>query len=178
MKRKTGSKKLCNSFSTGGGGHHFEAHVQAAFVALMLSGGIAPCLPCWPIAEVKLQGKIDGYDTDDCIVTVENPSTRERRKLLCQMKHSISITQSSSEFSEVIQSAWNDFNNPRIFTKDKDRIALISGPLSAVDEHNVQWLLNSAKDSKTSIEEFFRNFEQANFSPPESEKKLDHSCPK
>ena len=173
MKRKTGSKKLCNSFSTGGGGHHFEAHVQAAFVALMLSGGVAPCLPCWPIVEVKLQGKIDGYDTDDCIVTVENPSTRERRKLLCQMKHSISITQSSSEFSEVIQSAWNDFNNPRIFTKDKDRIALISGPLSAVDEHNVQWLLNSAKDSKTSIEEFFRNVEQANFSPPESEKKLD-----
>lgn len=173
MKRKTGSKKLCNSFSTGGGGHHFEAHLQAAFVALMLSGGVAPCLPCWPIVEVKLQGKIDGYDTDDCIVTVENPSTRERRKLLCQMKHSISITQSNSEFSEVIQSAWNDFNNPRIFTKDKDRIALISGPLSAVDEHNVQWLLNSAKGSKTSIEEFFRNVEQAKFSPPESEKKLD-----
>jgi len=31
-------KKLSNPFSTGNGGGHFEAHVQASFVALMLTG--------------------------------------------------------------------------------------------------------------------------------------------
>ncbi|EJL6401067.1 hypothetical protein ATY35_19090 [Vibrio cidicii] len=51
-------KKLSNPFSTGGGGVYFEAHVQASFVTIMLTGGHAPCLPCWPIAEIKLQGKL------------------------------------------------------------------------------------------------------------------------
>ena len=165
------SKRLSNPFSTGGGGPHFEAHVQAAFVALMLTGGYAPCLPCWPITEIKLQGKVDGFDTDDLIVFVEKIDTRERRKLLGQVKHSISITQGSTVFAEVIQAAWNDFNNPKVFAKGKDIIALITGPLSATDTHNVQWLLNQARHTK-GVNEFFRNVEQANFSPPKSVEKL------
>jgi hypothetical protein len=138
---KPKNKQLSNPFSTGGGGGHFEAHVQASFVALMLTGGYASCLPCWPIAEIKLQGKFDGFDTDDLIVFVEKSEIRERRKLLGQVKHSISITQGNPVFSEVIQAAWNDFNNPRVFTKGKDIIALITGPLNTTDSHNVQWLL-------------------------------------
>lgn len=164
-------KNLSNPFSTGGGGAHFEAHVQASFVILMLTGGYAPCLPCWPIAEIKLQGKIDGFDTDDLIVVAENADNKEQRKLLGQVKHSIAITQGSVLFGEVMQAAWNDFNNPEIFTKGKDIIALITGPLSAIDQHNVQWLLNQARHTKNE-DEFFRNVEQANFSPPKSNEKL------
>jgi len=164
-------KNLSNPFSTGGGGAHFEAQVQASFIALMLTGGYAPCLPCWPIAEIKLQGKIDGFDTDDLIVVVENASNKERRKLLGQVKHSIAFTQGNTLFCEVIQAAWNDFNNPNIFTKGKDIIALITGPLSATDEHNVQWLLNQARHTKN-VDEFFRNVQQANFSPRKSNEKL------
>lgn len=165
-------KKLSNPFSTGGGGVHFEAHVQASFVALMLTGGHAPCLPCWPITEIKLQGKIDGFDTDDLVVVVENGISKERRKLLGQVKHSIDITQRSAMFGEVMQAAWNDFNNPTVFTRDKDIIALITGPLSATDAHNVQWLLNQARHTKN-VDEFFRNVTQANFSPSKSTEKLD-----
>lgn len=164
-------KKLSNPFSTGGGGVHFEAHVQASFVALMLTGGHAPCLPCWPIAEIKLQGKIDGFDTDDLVVVVENVNSKERRKLLGQIKHSIDITHRSALFGEVMQAAWNDFNNPKVFTRDKDIIALITGPLSATDAHNVQWLLNQARHTKN-VDEFFRNVQQANFSSPKSTEKL------
>jgi hypothetical protein len=158
-------KKLSNPFSSGGGGEHFEAHVQASFVALMLTGGHAPCLPCWPITEIKLQGKIDGYDTDDLIVVAENATSKERRKLLGQVKHSIAITQGSALFGEVTQAAWNDFKNPKVFTRNKDIIALITGPLSVTDAHNVQWLLNQARHTKNS-DEFFRYVQQAHFSPP------------
>jgi hypothetical protein len=165
------SKQLSNPFSTGGGGVHFEAHVQASFVALMLTGGYAPCLPCWPIVEIKLQGKIDGFDTDDVIVFVEKSGTKERQKLLGQVKHSISITQANSVLSEVIQAAWNDFNNPHVFTKGKDIIALITGPLSATDSHNVQWLLTQARHTKNA-DEFYRNVKQTNFSPAKSNEKL------
>jgi len=164
-------KNLSNPFSTGGGGVHFEAHVQASFIALMLSGGYAPCLPCWPITEIKLQGKIDGFDTDDLVVIVENASSKEQRKLLGQVKYSIAITQSSTMFGEVIQAAWNDFHNSKVFIKDKDTIALITGPLSATDTHNVQWLLNQARHTK-GVDEFLRNVLQANFSPPKSTEKL------
>lgn len=76
------NKKLSNPFSTDGGGGHFEASVQACFVTLMLTGGYAPALPRWPIVEIKLQGKVDGFETDDLVIHVENPSSRERRKLL------------------------------------------------------------------------------------------------
>jgi len=165
-------KKLSNPFSTGGGGVHFEAHVQASFVSLMLTGGHAPCLPCWPIKEIKLQGKIDGFDTDDLIVVVENANNKERRKLLGQVKHSIAITQGSALFGEVMQAAWSDFNNPQVFTQDKDIIALITGPLSATDSHNVHWLLNQARHTNN-VDEFFRNVQQANFSPPKSTEKLE-----
>lgn len=164
-------KNLSSPFSTGGGGAHFEAHVQASFVALMLTGGYAPCLPCWPIAEIKLQGKIDGFDTDDLIIVVENSDNKERRKLLGQVKHSIAITQGSALFGEVMQAAWNDFNNPEVFSKGNDIIVLITGPLSATDEHNVQWLLNQARHTRN-VDEFFRNVQQANFSPPKSNEKL------
>lgn len=165
-------KNLSNPFSTGGGGVHFEAHVQASFVALMLTGGHAPCLPCWPIKEIKLQGKIDGFDTDDLVVVVEDVNSKERRKLLGQVKHSISITQGSALCGEVMQAAWNDFNNPEVFKRDKDIIALITGPLNSTDAHNIQWLLNQARHTKN-VDEFFRNVHQANFSPPRSTEKLE-----
>ena len=81
----------------------------------MLTGGYVPCIPCWPIKEIKLQGKIDGYDTDDLIVFVEKTGSKERRKLLGQVKHKIGITQGDKVFAEVTQAAWNDYNNPRVF---------------------------------------------------------------
>ena len=165
------SKELSNPISTGGGGSHFEAHVQASFVALMLTCGYAPCLPCWPIVEINLQGKVDGFDIDDLIVSVENQGTGERRKLLGQVKHSICITRSDSDFSEVMQAAWNDFNNPSVFARGKDIITLITGPLNKTDSNNVQWLLNQAKTQDADT--FYRYVEKAKFSPKKSGEKLN-----
>ncbi|RWX46862.1 hypothetical protein H206_03539 [Candidatus Electrothrix aarhusensis] len=169
---KTKNKQLSNPFSTGGGGPHFEAHVLASFVVLMLSGGYAPCLPCWPITKIKPQGKVDGFDTDDLIVFAERGDTKEQRKLLGQVKHEIAFTRGNKELPEVFQAAWNDFNNPNIFRQNKDVIALITGPLSKTDFHNVHWLLNQARHTKDA-DEFYRHVERAKFSPSRAEEKLD-----
>lgn len=163
-------KNLSSPLATGGAGHCFEAHVQASFVVLMLTKGYAPCLPCWPITAVKLQGKIDGYDTDDLIVYVEKDN--KKRKMLGQVKSSISINNSDKDFSNVIQAAWSDFNKPELFKENNDIIALITGPLSASDMQNVQWLLNHARNT-VEPNEFFRDVEQANFSPSKAKEKLD-----
>jgi hypothetical protein len=72
-----GATQLSNPFSTGGGGHNFENNVQSAFVVLMLSGGVVPCLPPLPIRQIILQGKYAGYDTDDFIVFAEVGRARQ-----------------------------------------------------------------------------------------------------
>jgi hypothetical protein len=164
-------KKLNSPLATGGMGSFFEAHVQASFLILMMTGGYAPCIRPWPITEIKLQGKICDYNTDDLIVSTENPETNEKQKLLCQVKHSISFTNSDSDFAEVMKAAWLDFNNPSLFQKEKDCIALITGPLSSVDSKSILWLLNQAKATKDK-DEFLCQATKSNFAPPKSEEKL------
>ena len=167
---KTG-KQLSNPFSTGGGGGHFEAHVQASFVVLMLTGGFAPCLPSWPIYRIKLQGKFAGYDTDDLIVFVKKTDSDQERKMLGQIKHSISITEGDKVFGEVIQAAWNDFNKANIFNKNKDVIALITGPLSLTDVNDARTILEWARQSENA-REFLEKIVKTNFSSEGKRKKL------
>ena len=166
------SKQLSNPFSTGGGGPHFEACVQAMFVTLMLTGGHAPCLPNWPIKRIKLQGKNDGFEMDDAIVFVENPISNEKRKLATQVKHSIRITAKNKLFGEVMQAAWKDFNNTSLFDRRRDAIALITGPLSATDTNDVVWLLDQARHT-VSPDEFLRNVGLGKFSSRKKREKLE-----
>lgn len=168
----SGEKQISNPFSTGSGGGHFEAHVQASFVALMLTGGYAPCLPCRPINKIKLQGKFAGYQTDDLIVFVQDNIGKGQCKLLAQIKHSISITENDSTFADVIQSAWYDFNNTEVFTKGKDVFALITGPLNITDTNDVRIILEWARHSENFVE-FFKKVELAYFSSDAKRKKLD-----
>ncbi len=164
---------LSNPFSSGGGGVHFENHVQSLYVAIMLSGGCAPPLDDCRINEIKLQGKVDGYNTDDLIVFGEIRNSQRPRKLLGQIKRSILITNSNSEFAATLAAMWSDFNNPKIFTKGKgaDVLALLTGPISTTDYKNVQWLLHHAKTHDSTG--FYRDVKTAKFGPPERQEKLE-----
>lgn len=165
------AKQVSNPFSTGGGGVNFELQVQASFVALMLAGGFAPCLPCRPIQKIKLQARYAGYDIDDLIVFTASANGSDQCKLLGQIKHSISITAGDVVFGEVIAAAWRDFNNPRVFTKGKDAIALITGPLSATDIADGRTLFEWARSSE-SAQEFLTKVETAKFSSDAKRTKL------
>jgi len=165
------TKKLSNPLSVSGSGVFFENHVQSAFAVLLLTDGYAPCLPLHPIKKIKLQGKYLGYNTDDLII-YSNDSKGNEFKILGQIKHSIQITKKDPIFSDVINAAWNDFNNPKIFNSNSDVIALITGPLSAVDIENVRWLLEEARHSEDS-RDFINKVEMANFSSKIKKSKLD-----
>lgn len=166
-----GGKQLNNPFSTGGGGSHFEALVQASFVLLMITGGYIPCLPCGKISKIKLQSRFAGYQTDDIVIFNEDPSSKEKRKLLVQIKHSISFTEKDSIFSEVIDAAWKDFTNPDIFTKEKDAFALITGSLTATDTNDVRTILEWSREVENATE-FSRNVQLSNFSSEAKRRKL------
>lgn len=165
-------KQLSNPYTTGGGGFIFETHVQASFVVLMLTGGFVPCLPLWPIKKIKLQGKYKGYDIDDLIVFIERTDSSQERKLLAQIKHSIKITKNNKIFEEVIQAAWNDFNNPNVFTKGRDKIALITGPLSGIDTFDVRTILEWARNSDSS-DDFIDKVTLRKFSSNSKREKLE-----
>jgi hypothetical protein len=165
------SKNITSPSASGGSGYNFETQVQALFIVLMLTNGHAPCLPASPIVEIILQGKIDGYDTDDLIVITQDKSGN-RNKLLGQIKHNIAITESNPVFGEVMQAAWNDFNNPNVFTKGSDVIALISGPLTTTDA-DVTWILNHAREHKRDTKRFFNNAYTAKFFSNNKRSKLN-----
>lgn len=165
-------KQLSNPSSTGGLGIHFENRIQASFVVLMLAGGFAPCLCSWPIVKIKLQGKYQGFETDDLIVYTEQPGTEKKAKLLGQIKHFISITNGDKEFCEVIQAAWADFNNKSLFNEKTDAIALICGPLSATDTNDVRLLLNQAKHSEN-VDDFFTRIQKAKFTSNKQRNKFE-----
>ncbi|MGA1842057.1 MAG: hypothetical protein ACMUIU_15670 [bacterium] len=128
-------------------------------------------MPCWPINKIKLQGKFIGYDTDDMIVFVEKAGSNQKCKILAQIKHSINITENNKVFSEVIQAAWNDFNNPSLFSRNKDAIVLITGPLSKTDVNDVRTILEWARHSENA-EEFIRKVELTNLSSVSKQNKL------
>jgi len=165
-------KNLSNPFSTGSGGSRFESQVQAYYVVLMLSGGFCPGMPTWPIQKIKLQGKYDGYDTDDFVVFIKSTALNKEAKLLGQIKHTISISSSNKIFSEVIQAAGNDFNNPEIFREGIDQIALITGPLSDVNIKDVRTILEWARDSENATD-FLKKVNTSNFSSNSKQQKLN-----
>jgi hypothetical protein len=162
--------QLSNASSTGGLGVHFENKVQASFVILMLSKGFAPCLPAWPIRGIQVQGRYLGYSTDDVIVFVKRDDNSA--KLLGQIKHTIKITSKNKYFRDVVRSAWNDFNNKKLFNERTDIIALICGPLSAIDTNDVRNLLGYAEHAKSS-KDFFQKMNLANFTSNSQRKKLE-----
>ena len=71
-----------------------------------------------------------------------------------------------------MQAAWDDFHNTGLFGKERDAIALITGPLSATDTRDVRWVLSQARHT-ASPDEFFRHVTQANFSSRRKREKLD-----
>jgi hypothetical protein len=173
---KNNNPQLSNPASTGGIGTHFENRVQASFVVLMLTGGFAPCLPAWPITKIKLQGKYQGYATDDLIVFSKQPGNDKEAKLLGQIKHSISIT-NNEEFQKAIQSAWSDFNNLTVFNEGLDTIALLCGPLSATDTDDVRTLLRQAEHAEDEAD-FIKRISLAKFTSEKQREKLEvfRSC--
>jgi len=166
------AKQLSNPTSTGGAGVIFETRVQAAFAVLMLTGGLAPCLPAWPITKIKLQGKRSGYNTDDLVVFTKEPVRGHESKILAQVKHTLRITKNDKTFGEVINAAWLDFTNPQAFNPEKDIFALITGPLSASDINNVRKMLEMARYSENASD-FLTKIETAYFCSNEMRSKLE-----
>lgn len=162
-------KQVSPPFSTGGGGINFENKVQASFLVLLLTRSFCPSLPPWPVKSLQLQARHKGFNIDDFIVEVDDGKEGISAKLLCQVKHEISITDSDTSFAEVMAAAWRDFTNDQLFNTKFDRIALITGPLNSTDLE-VRELLDWARNQNH--DDFFSNVKLGRFSSDNKRKKL------
>lgn len=164
-------KEISNPFSAGGGGISFEIRLQAALLIQMLINGYVPGLPHWPIKKIKLQGKYDGFDTDDCIVFLEDSESGQKAKALIQFKHTIRFTAGDETLREVLNAAWSDFTS-QTFERNKDIICSYTEPLTATDSQNVRPLMEWARQSADSAE-FFKKVQTAKFSSHSKRNKLE-----
>jgi len=90
---------------------------------------------------------------------------------LAQIKHTISIAKGNDAFSEVIQAAWNDFNDTARFSYGTDAFALITGPLSANEVNNTRTLLEWTRHYDNE-KEFVTKVAMANYSNELKREKL------
>ena len=164
------SKEQSNPFSTGGGGVNYEIYVQTNFTCCMLLGWNIPGMHGGCIDLIKLQGRYEGYDVDDCVLYFENESNKS--KLMCQIKHSLALTENDKTFKDVLTSAWNNYNNKELFDENKDCIALVVAGLSATDIKNARMILEWARTCDNE-EEFIKKIYTPGFSSKDKQKKYE-----
>jgi len=143
-------------FATGGGGVSFEISVQSFFLLLLIVRGVSPVIND-TVASISYQTGRCGYRTDDLLVVSDR-----KKKLICQIKHKITIGKSSKDFVETIQRAWDDFFSPQ-FVQGNDYICLATAIISAESITAMRFINQQALESSSS-EDFLRRIEQTNFS--------------
>jgi hypothetical protein len=153
---------VASPLSTGAGGPTFEARVQGAFLASMLTGTPCPCLPLADIRELRFQARQLGYATDDLVAKTSTADGQQHR-LLCQIKRTVTPSRFDSEFREFLASAWADFSSTERFDVQRDAIALITGPQSSRVVEHLRPILEWARHSATASE-FFSKVRAPRFS--------------
>ena len=149
-------KKSSNPYSTGGGGFRFEQKVQAYFVVLYLIGGIFPIFKRADCFKIVLQARRKGIQTDDLVVYFKDDKQLET-KILIQVKHKLTFTESDDPTGEALTQAWIDFHNHAIFNPSTDRIAFVTGELPSALIDHVKTLFEWARCSENE-QDFMEHF--------------------
>jgi len=157
--------------ATGGGGTAFEFVVQASFLATMLVKGRYPCLPSGTAEFVRLQARQANYHTDDVFIQLV-AAGGETHRLLVQIKSDCAFTEGDSDFRKAIAGAWQDFRNDEDFDRQRDTLALVTGPGSAKNVKHFRPLLIRSRTSANSAE-FFKKIATKEFTSDSTRTYLD-----
>lgn len=83
--------RVSSPAATGGAGTFFEQHVNAHWLALLLTRAIPPVLTDSVVTEVHLQAEHLGWSTDDFLVVADRGQGQPRR-LVGQVKRSFTVS--------------------------------------------------------------------------------------
>ncbi len=144
---KNGLSEISSPLLTGGSGNNFENKVQSLFLLQMLTDGKAVCMDDCSIRKIIFQARRNGIYTDDLVVIGEN-NEGKTTSLLIQIKETFSVARNST-FDSVINSAWHDFKNTKLFCFGRDKIVVATGPLSIIDINVSRQIFEIARCSNT-----------------------------
>jgi hypothetical protein len=125
MSTQPNQARVSSTTATGGRGTLFEQQVDAAFLTLLLVRGIPPIHTDCTVKEVDVQTEHQGWTTDDILVVCEN-GAGTRRRLFCQVKLKFTVSASDQECKDTITDFWKDFSQNADFSRDNDRLALVT----------------------------------------------------
>lgn len=119
-----GQKRLASPTSTGGAGVTYEVRVQASYLLAMFAGSPTAVLPDAAVVELRFQGRVHGYHTDDliCTLRLDDGSTL---KALLQVKLTLKAIPSNGPFSESLIAAWYDCQDTSLFQRGRDRLVVV-----------------------------------------------------
>ncbi|HET6883748.1 MAG TPA: hypothetical protein VFI31_26585, partial [Pirellulales bacterium] len=148
-KKKVGAQRgrVSSPSATGGAGVHFEEHVDAAFLTLLLLRGIPPVLTDCVVTGVHFQAEHLGWATDDAIVVGTN-GTGVQRRLFCQVKLSFTVSTSNDECRKAFGDFWSDFKANAEFSAERDRFAIVVQRGTDMLLHHFVSLLDCARSSR------------------------------
>lgn len=150
-KAKPKQSRVSSPAATGGAGTFFEQHANASFLALLLVRGIPPICTNCRVVEVHVQTEHLGWDTDDFLVVGETDSG-QRRRLVGQIKRSLSVSYSNDDFKGAILDAWSDFQSGANFDIDTDQFVIVTLLGSSTLICFFSALLDSARSSKDGVD--------------------------
>ena len=171
MRRRGVAAEVASPKATGGGGTAFEYVVQASFLATMLVKGRYPCLPPGTADFVRLQARQANYHTDDVFVQLVSAGGGTHR-LLVQIKSDCAFTERNDDFRKTITGAWKDFKNGEDFDRQRDTLALVTGPGVANAVKHFRPLLVRSHTSARSTE-FFEKIATKKFTSDRTRGYLD-----
>ena len=116
---------ISSPIATGGGGEHFEQHVAAFSLGLLLARAVPPILTDTSVVEVHLQTQHKGWCTDDILI-VGKAGSGNHRKLAVQVKRTFTVSAKNDECRKTIEGIWNDFLAGDRFNSATDRLAVVT----------------------------------------------------
>ena len=115
---------ISSPIASGGAGVFFEQHVDALFLALLLVRGFPPIIKDCQINAVQFQAEVDGWHTDDVLVSGQMGDGTQRR-MAAQIKRKFIISTANEDCVKAILDFWDDFTDSERFNRRVDKLVLI-----------------------------------------------------
>ncbi len=108
--------------ATGQAGAFFEQHVDAAWLSLLLVGGLPPILIDTQVCKVSFQTSHLGWKTDDVLI-LGKTGDNKTRKLIAQVKRTLTVSRTNEDCCKTFGALWSDFNSAN-FDQSTDRLCI------------------------------------------------------
>ncbi|MGB9367324.1 MAG: ATP-binding protein [Xanthobacteraceae bacterium] len=152
---------MTSPYATGGGGTHLEARIAAASLAAILCEASVRGLPGEFATSVRSQRAKFDDPLDDLIVDGLRTEGRTTQ-LHLQVKNKITFTANDSDWTDVLERAWDTFSK-NSFDPTLHRLGVAIGVYNARADQHYQSVLKWAEHS-TDAQHFFERIEQGDYS--------------